>query len=118
MGKINFASVDAYIDAQPEAARDVLRTVRAAIVEAVPQAQEQISYAMPFYALPNGNTIAFAGWKWHYSLYCASEAVVREFKSELKNCTIQKGTISFRLSEPVPVDLIRRIARFRAGISA
>jgi uncharacterized protein YdhG (YjbR/CyaY superfamily) len=57
----------------------------------------------------------FAGWKAHYSLYPASDALVAAFAHELAPYERSKGTIRFPLSEPVPVRLIERIARFRAG---
>jgi uncharacterized protein YdhG (YjbR/CyaY superfamily) len=43
-------SVDQYIRAAPVEARAVLRTVRAAIREAAPDAEESISYGIPFYS--------------------------------------------------------------------
>jgi uncharacterized protein YdhG (YjbR/CyaY superfamily) len=56
----------------------------------------------------------FAGWKQHYSLYPAGEHVVATFKDQLSSYEVTKGTIRFPLSEPVPVKLIERIAKFRA----
>ena len=37
-----------------------------------------------------------------------------EFKTELEPYKIHKATIRFPISEPVPVALIARIAKFRA----
>ena len=56
----------------------------------------------------------FAGWKQHYSLYPAGERLVAAFKDQLASYKVSKGTIRFPLSEPVPVKLIERIAKFRA----
>jgi uncharacterized protein YdhG (YjbR/CyaY superfamily) len=39
---------------------------------------------------------------------------VSAFKDELAGYKLSKGTIRFPLSEPVPVKLIARIAKFRA----
>ena len=41
-------------------------------------------------------------------------ALVAAFKDELAPYKVNKGTIRFPLSEPVPVKLIERIAKFRA----
>jgi len=49
-----------------------------------------------------------------YSLYPVTERVVAAFKDELAPYEISKGTIRFPLSQPVPVRLIGRIAKFRA----
>jgi uncharacterized protein YdhG (YjbR/CyaY superfamily) len=60
----------------------------------------------------------FAGWKEFYSIYPASVSMVREFKDELASYEVDKGTIRFPLSRPVPVKLIERIAKFRAQEAA
>jgi len=80
----------------------------------MPEAEEVISYNMPTYTVNGARVLHFAGWKQHYSLYAASAAIVAAFGKELAGYKIQKGTVSFPLSEPVPVRLIARIARFRA----
>ncbi len=107
-------SVDDYIALQPVAVQIVLERVRGAIRKAVPAAEETISYQMPTYKLPEGPVLFFAGWKKHYSLYPASPELVAAFKDELAPYEVNKGTIRFPLSEPVPVKLIERIAKFRA----
>ncbi len=114
MAKTRFLSVDEYIAAQPEAARDVLKRVRSAIRKAVPAAEETISYQIPTYKLQGGRMLYFAGWKRHYSLYPTTARLLAEFKDELAVYEVDKGTIRFPLSGPVPVKLIERIAKFRA----
>ena len=56
----------------------------------------------------------FAGWRQNYSLYPATDHVVAAFKDDLAPYEVSKGTIRFPLSQPVPVKLIGRIAKFRA----
>jgi len=114
MAKTDFKSVDEYIAGQPEAVQGILGRVRSTIREAVPAAEEVISYKMPTYKLHGGPVLYFAGWKQHYSLYPATERVVAAFKDELASYEVHKGTIRFPLSQPVPVKLIGRIAKFRA----
>ncbi len=114
MAKSNVRSVDDYIASQPEDVRPILECVRAAIREAIPKAEEVISYQIPAYKLNGDAVIYFAGWKQHYSLYPVSARMVTEFKSELASYQVNKGTIRFPLSEPVPVKLIGRIAKLRA----
>ncbi len=115
MGTIAPTTVDEYIASAPTASQDALRSVRAAIMAAVPGAQERIAYKMPAYVLPGGGSVHFAGWKRHISLYCTSEKIFAAFKDELAPYDVQKGTMSFPLSAPVPVELIERIVRFHAG---
>ncbi len=112
---IIFQSVDDYIASQPEAARATLERVRSAIRKAVPAAEETISYNMPTYKLHGEATLYFAGWKRHYSLYPATARILAAFKDELAAYEIDKSTIRFPLSEPVPANLIGRIAKFRAN---
>jgi uncharacterized protein YdhG (YjbR/CyaY superfamily) len=114
MAKTGFKSVDEYIASQPEAVQGILGRVRSAIRKAVPGATEAISYKIPAYKLRSGPVLYFAGWKQHYSLYPATERVVAAFKDELAAYEVNKGTIRFPLSQPVPVKLIGRIAKFRA----
>src|SRR4051812_5965665 len=114
MAKADFKSVDEYIASQPKAVQSVLERVRSTIRKAVPAAEELISYRIPTYKLSDGPVIYFAGWKRHYSLYPASGHLVAEFRDDLAPYEVSKGTIRFPLSEPVPVKLIERIARFRA----
>jgi len=82
--------------------------------KAVPGAEEVISYQIPAYKLHGRAVVYFAGWKDHYSLYPSSGHLVAALKNELAPYEVSKGTIRFPLSEPVPVKLIERIAKFRA----
>jgi uncharacterized protein YdhG (YjbR/CyaY superfamily) len=108
------ASVDGYIAAQPEPAREALKKVRATIQKAVPKAEECISYNIPTYKLGDEIVLYFAGWKKHYSLYPANAKLVAAFKDELSSYLVEKATVRFLFSDPVPLKLIRDIAKFRA----
>ena len=114
MIRTEFKSVDEYIAGQPDALRAVLKRVRAAIRKALPGAEEVISYKIPTYKLKGTAVLYFAGWKHHYSLYPASASLVAALKEDLAPYKVNKGTIRLPLSEPVPVKLIERIAKFRA----
>jgi len=92
--------------------------VRATIRKAVPNAEEVISYQIPTYKLHGGYVVYFAGWKQHYSLYPATNHLVAAFKYDLAPYKVNKGTIRFPLSQPVPVTLIGRIAKFLAKEAA
>ena len=73
-----------------------------------------ISYQIPAYKLHGRPVLFFAAWKEHYSLYPSNARLVAAFKDQLSKYELSKGTIRFPLSEPVPVKLIERIAKFRA----
>lgn len=114
MAKTSFKSVSEYIASHPKPAQAMLKRVRAAIRKAVPEANEGISYQIPVYKLNDRILICFAGWKEHYSLYPAGDRLVEALGTSLTRYKRSKSTIRFPLSEPVPVDLIASIAKFRA----
>jgi uncharacterized protein YdhG (YjbR/CyaY superfamily) len=108
-----FETVDEYIGAQREPTQAILQRVRAAILKALPGAEETISYNMPTYTLRGNFIIHFAAWKRHFSIYPASAKLIWSFKKEIAAGTIIKNTIRFPLDEPVPTALIERIAKYR-----
>jgi uncharacterized protein YdhG (YjbR/CyaY superfamily) len=112
MAKTDFKSVNEYIATHPKNVRAILQRVRRTIRKAVPGAEEVISYQIPTYKLHGGYVVYFAGWKQHYSLYPATVRLVAAFKDDLAPYHVNKGTIRFPLSLPVPVKLIERIAKF------
>jgi len=115
MAKTDFKSVDDYIVSQPEAVQAVLERVRGIIRKALPRAEEVISYQIPAYKLDGTAVIYFAGWKQHYSLYPVNRRLLADLKTDVSAFEINdKGTMRFRLSEPIPAKLIDRIAKLRA----
>jgi uncharacterized protein YdhG (YjbR/CyaY superfamily) len=106
--------VDEYIATFPEDVQVILQGVRRTIRKAVPGADEVISYQIPAYKLRGARVIYFAGWKEHFSLYPATDLLVKAFKEEIAPYKVSKGTIRFPLSKPVPVKLIERLVKFRA----
>lgn len=115
---MHYQSVDEYISAQPTSAHSILNQVRVTLQAALPAAQEQISYNIPAYKIAGAPIIYFAGWKKHFSLYPATSGVLAACKAELANYRVNKGTIRFPLTTPVPVELIQRIAKLRAEEAA
>jgi uncharacterized protein YdhG (YjbR/CyaY superfamily) len=114
MSKKTFASVDEYIAAQAGAVQRVLRRVRNAIRQAIPRADETISYGIPTYKLDGRAVIYFAGWSEHYSIYPTTSRLSEALGDELAPYEAGKGTLRFPLADPVPVRLIARIAKLRA----
>lgn len=114
MAKTDFKSVDDYLALQPEAAREALERVRGAIRQALPGAEEVISYQIPAFKVEGSTVVYFAGWKEHYSLYPVTEKSQTAFRDELAPYKLSKGTVRFPFTENVPVKLIERIAKFRA----
>ena len=103
-------TIDEYIALQDESVQPFLQAVRRSIRDALPDAEERISWSMPTYWKKH-NIIQFAGFKNHVGLYPGPEAV-REFSERLKGCKTSKGTIQLPYSSPVPAELIFDIARW------
>lgn len=118
VGNGDTKSVDDYIAKHPGDTQAILRRVRRTLRKALPGAEETISYQIPSYKLHGGYVIYFAGWKQHYSLYPANARLVAAFKTELRPYERSKGTIRFPCSQPIPVKLIERIAKFLAREAA
>jgi len=105
-------TVDAYIQSYPEHVRLKLQAIRAVIKTAVPEAAEKISYGMPGF-MYKGPLMYFAAFPNHIGLYPTPNGV-EEFKSELSKYKQGKGSVQFPANEAIPLELIARIAAFRA----
>ena len=109
--KATYTTIDEYISLFPPETQTVLQTVRRAIREAAPDAQEKISWQMPtFYYL--GNLVHFAAFKKHVGLYPGASGV-ETFQEELKEYKTSKGAIQFPYNKPLDLKLIQRIVQFR-----
>jgi uncharacterized protein YdhG (YjbR/CyaY superfamily) len=91
-----------------------LELVRGAIRKAVPKAEESISYNIPTYKLGGKAVLYFAGWKKHYSIYPVTAGILAGLQDESAPHKVVKSTLQFPLSAPVPVALIKKIAKLRA----
>jgi len=118
MAKTNFKSVDEYLATKPVALRRTLARVRRVIREALPDAEEVISYQIPAYRLNGRVVIYFAGWTGHYSIYPVTKPLVTALGARIKPYVASKGTLRFPLSERVPEALIARIAKLRGNEAA
>jgi uncharacterized protein YdhG (YjbR/CyaY superfamily) len=110
--KSNFSDVDKYIEAFPETTQVILNKVRKIIADIIPQADQVISYGVPTFKINGKYVIYFAGYKNHISLYPATDAMVESIK-DAKKYRVSKGTLKFKLSEPIPYELIEKVAEFK-----
>ncbi len=104
-----FSDVDAYISSFPAEVQSVLADIRRTIHEAVPGSAEVISYNIPTMTRDGQRYVHFAGWKSHISLYPVpegDEALARELEPYEEG----KGTLRFSLKQPIPYELIGRVA--------
>lgn len=107
-----FSNIDEYIALFPEDMKKKLQELRASIRAAAPGVVETISYQIPTFDLNGRHLIHFGAWKTHIAIYPGS-AGVGAFAKELVGYTMAKGTIQFPLDQPLPLELIGRIVKFR-----
>jgi uncharacterized protein YdhG (YjbR/CyaY superfamily) len=108
----NYSTVDEYIASFPENIRVLLNMMRETIRLAAPDAEETIAYGMPAYKAYKKPLVYFAGFINHIGFY-ASPSGHSEFAKELSKYKQGKGSVQFPLDEPLPLELVSRIVKFR-----
>ncbi len=104
-------SIDEYISQFPPEIQEKLDSLRQIIREEAPAAEEKISYQMPTFVL-HGNLVHFAAFKNHIGFY-PTPSGIEAFSQELSCYKGAKGSIQFPIEKPLPLELIRKIVRFR-----
>ena len=112
-------TVDEYLVTLADDRRPAMETLRAAIRAAAPEATEVLAYKMPAFRSHGGQfLVSFDAFKNHYSLFPASDAVVKGLGAEIEPYLVGKGTIRFPASRPIPVALVTRIVEIRVAENA
>ena len=109
--KSKHQNIDDYIVSYPLEVQESLKQMREAVRNAAPETEEIISYQMPAYR-EQGVLVYFGAFKNHIGFFPTASAI-QYFQEELASFKTSKGTIQFPYSEPLPLDLITRIVRFR-----
>ena len=109
--KGQYKTIDDYIKSYPESIQSILEKIRQTIRKAAPEATEVISYQMPAFE-QNGTLVWFGAFKKHIGFYPKASGI-EAFQKELSPYKLSKGSIQFRLDEPIPYDLIEKIVEFR-----
>ena len=91
--------------------RAALERLRKTIKSIVPRAEECISYQMPAFRLDGRVLVWFGAGTHHCAFYPGG--IVNEFKRELADYEISKGTIRFQPDRSLPTTLIRKIIKAR-----
>ena len=107
------STIGAYITAFPPAVRRRLSAMRATIRRHAPKAEERISYRIPTYVL-NGNLVHFAAFARHIGFYPGPSGITA-FQEALSRYKSAKGSVQFPHDEPLPLDLVADIVKFRVA---
>lgn len=108
-------AVDTYINQFTGEAKKRLLAMRTLTTTEVPEAQEGIMYGLVGYKLNKKPLVYFGSFTNHTGFYATPEAQ-EHFAKELSSYKQGKGSIQFPLNEPLPLELIRRMVRFKRKV--
>ncbi|HET9276251.1 MAG TPA: DUF1801 domain-containing protein [Gemmatimonadales bacterium] len=106
-------TVAEYIASTPPRARRALRQLRAAIRAAAPGITERISYRIPTFDLDGRYLLYIAAFREHVSVYPVTAGMVAKHGQAIARYRAGKGTLRFPLDAPIPVGLVKQLARIR-----
>lgn len=104
--------IKAYINEFPDPVQKKLRELRAVLKKVAPKAKEVIKWGMPMFE-ENRILFAYAGFKNHMN-FLPTPSALEPFKKELTDYKTGKGSLQLPYSEPLPTELIQKIAEYRA----
>lgn len=114
MAKTDYKSIDEYHEAQADEVQERLQTIREIILKIAPKAEEVISYQIPAFKIGKHYLIYYAAFAKHLTISNPwSASLLKEFEADLKGYKVSKSAIQLPLDKPLPIDLIKRIVKFR-----
>jgi uncharacterized protein YdhG (YjbR/CyaY superfamily) len=102
-------TIAAYIKASPREAQAHLRRLHAILKNVAPDAEQVIKWGTPFFVEPRF-LFAFSAHKAHLS-FAPMASALKVFRDELKQYETTKNYLKIRYDEPLPEELIRKIAK-------
>lgn len=109
--------VEEYINSFSAEVQERLVLMRNAIVQTAPNAIEGISYGMPAYKTNGKPLVYFAAFKNHIGFYATPNGH-KKFATQLSKYKQGKGSVQFPFTEPLPLDLIKKIVAFKLAENA
>lgn len=109
--KREYGSIEEYIRTYPEDFQKKLIQLKDLVRKLAPDAQARISYQMPAFFLKR-NLVYFAAHSKHIGFYPGA-GVIRAFKTRLSKYKNAKGSVQFPVDEPLPVELIGKMIKFK-----
>ncbi len=104
-----------YIAQAPDELQEKLKTLQETIKETVPEAEEKLSYGMPYYGY-KGRLVYFAYAKHHIGIYLPPP-VVDDHKEDLKKYVTSTSAVQFPHDEDLPLPLIKKLVLARKKIN-
>ncbi|MFB2598083.1 iron chaperone [Herbiconiux sp. P17] len=108
-------TVEEYLAAVPDAQRETLAIVRAALLAAIPDATEGISYQIPIFAYRGKGLLGLSAAQKHCSLHLMSPPLAKALKAEgeLTEGTLSGATLQFPNDAPLGEATVRLIVARR-----
>jgi uncharacterized protein YdhG (YjbR/CyaY superfamily) len=103
-----FTTIDGYLASLPHDSRLIIEEIRRIVKASVPAAAETISYRLPAFKLDEV-FIYFAAFRKHIGIYPPVKGDTN-LQKDLLRYRGEKGNLKFPLDEPIPYDLIGRVA--------
>jgi len=110
-GSIKFTSISEYYAGFSEEINLLLSSLRTAIQQAAPKAEETISYNMPAFKQKK-ILVYYAAYKNHIGFYPTAKPL-EVFAEQLTKYKTSKGAVQFALDKPLPIALIKKMVKFR-----
>jgi uncharacterized protein YdhG (YjbR/CyaY superfamily) len=111
-------TIDGYLSALSDEQRKALEKLRKTIKATAPKAEECISYRLPAFRLDGRMLVAFGARANHCAFYLMSASTVAAYADELAGYETSPGTVRFRVDEPLPVRLVRKLVKARIAENA
>jgi uncharacterized protein YdhG (YjbR/CyaY superfamily) len=107
-------TITEYIQAAPRQAHPHLRRLHAILKSVAPEAEETIKWGVPFFIEPRF-LFSFSAFKTH-CVFAPSPEALERFRNELKAHKTTKNYLQIRYDQPLPEELVRKIAGYRLKV--
>jgi uncharacterized protein YdhG (YjbR/CyaY superfamily) len=111
MARTRPTTIADYIEAAPPEGQPHLRRLYKVLKGVAPEAEEAIKWGTPFFVEPRF-LFAFSAHKAHLN-FAPTAAGLEPFRKELEGYKTTKGMLQVLYKQPLPEDLVRRIAERR-----
>jgi len=101
-----------YFRSFPKPTRMLLDQMRETVKKAAPGATEDMKYGLPTLVVHGKNLLHYGAYAHHIGFY-PTPSVLLAFSKEIGRYKHSKGAVQFPLDEPLPLDLVFRMATFR-----
>jgi len=104
-------TVDEYIAQAPSHSQEMLKELRALLMEVAPEAKENLKWGSPVFET-HRILFAYAAFKSHIN-FMPTPSALEPFNKELEKFKTGKGSVQLPYDKPLPKTLIRKIATYR-----